>query len=39
VDLSKQQPERLKALIVEWQNYVQETGLVLPDYNVGYAPQ
>jgi arylsulfatase len=38
VDLSQQQPERLKALIVEWQNYVQETGLVLPDYNSGPAP-
>ena len=37
VDLSQQEPERLQALIAEWQNYVKETGLVLPDYNVGYA--
>jgi arylsulfatase len=36
-DLAQQQPERLQALIAEWQIYSQETGIVLPDYDVGYA--
>ena len=36
-DLSKEEPEKLKALIEEWDQYVQETGLVVPDYRVGYA--
>jgi arylsulfatase len=37
VDVARQQPERLQALIAEWQIYAQETGIVLPDYDVGYA--
>ncbi len=37
VDLSKQEPEKLNALIKEWERYVQETGVVIPDYGVGYA--
>ena len=37
VDLAQQQPERLQALIAEWQTYAEETGVVLPDYDVGYA--
>ena len=37
IDLAQQQPERLQALIAEWQTYAQETGVVLPDYDVGYA--
>ena len=37
VDLAQQQPERLQSLIAEWQTYAQETGIVLPDYDVGYA--
>ena len=37
VNLAQEQPERLQALIAEWQTYAQETGIVLPDYDVGYA--
>ncbi len=37
IDLAQQQPERLQALIAEWRIYAQETGVVLPDYDVGYA--
>ena len=37
IDLAQQQPERLQALIAAWETYAQETGIVLPDYNVGYA--
>jgi arylsulfatase A-like enzyme len=37
VDLAHEQPERLQALIAEWRAYAQETGVVLPDYGVGYA--
>jgi len=36
-DLSKKEPEKLKALIVQWKRYVKETGVVVPDYGVGYA--
>lgn len=37
VDLAQQEPERLNALIAEWETYVEETGTILPDYSVGYA--
>jgi len=37
VDLAQQQPERLEALIAEWETYAQETGVVLPDYGAAYA--
>ncbi len=37
VDLAKQEPDQLRALIGQWNNYVKETGVILPDYNVGYA--
>jgi len=37
IDLSNQEPERLKSLIGQWENYVRETGVIVPDYDVGYA--
>lgn len=37
VDLARQYPERLQSLITHWEEYVRETGIVLPDYSVGYA--
>lgn len=37
IDLSKQEPEKLTVLIEQWEKYVQETGVVIPDYSVGYA--
>ena len=37
IDLAKEEPERLKTLIEQWENYAKETGVIVPDYNVGYA--
>lgn len=37
IDLAKEEPERLKTLIKHWENYASETGVILPDYGVGYA--
>ena len=36
-DLAKQEPKRLKTLITQWESYAKETGVIVPDYNVGYA--
>ncbi len=36
-DRSKNEPEKLNALIHQWKKYVKETGVVIPDYGVGYA--
>jgi len=37
IDLAKEEPERLRTLIEQWENYAKETGVIVPDYNVGYA--
>ncbi len=37
IDLSVQEPEKLTDLIRQWENYVRETGVIVPDYEVGYA--
>ena len=37
IDLAKEEPERLKTLIEQWESYAKETGVIVPDYNVGYA--
>lgn len=37
IDLATKQPDKLKALIIEWSNYALSTGVVVPDYGVGYA--
>ena len=37
IDLSVQEPEKLNDLIWQWENYVRETGIIVPDYEVGYA--
>lgn len=37
IDLSKLEPEKLNDLIEQWESYVQETGVIVPDYGVGYA--
>jgi arylsulfatase len=36
-DVAPENPERLQALIAEWDRYALETGVVLPDYNAGPA--
>ena len=37
IDISSDQPLKLKELVQEWENYVRENGVVLPDYNSPYA--
>ncbi len=37
VDLAQKEPDQLKTLIAQWDSYVEEAGVILPDYNVGYA--
>lgn len=37
IDLAEEEPARLKAMISLWANYAEETGVILPDYNLGYA--
>jgi arylsulfatase len=37
IDLSKQEKDKLDTLIGQWENYVKETGVIIPDYGVGYA--
>lgn len=37
IDLANEEPEILKNLVEQWENYAQETGVIIPDYNVGYA--
>ncbi len=37
-DLAEQEPDCLRALVAQWESYVEETGVILPDYNMGYAP-
>ncbi len=37
IDLAGQEPERLSDLIRQWESYVSETGVIVPDYEVGYA--
>jgi arylsulfatase len=37
IDLAQKQPDRLQALLEHWESYARETGVVLPDYTVGYA--
>ncbi len=36
-NLAAQEPEKLDSMIELWEIYVSETGVVVPDYNVGYA--
>ncbi|MSU64660.1 MAG: hypothetical protein EXS38_00820 [Opitutus sp.] len=38
VDLARQNPDVVKAMTAHWDEYARETGVVLPDYSVGYAP-
>ena len=35
-DLSGDQPEKLKELVQEWEDYARENGVVLPDYSAPY---
>jgi len=37
INLATKEPEKLKELIAEWSNYSIETGVVVPDYELGYA--
>jgi arylsulfatase len=37
IDLAEQETEKLKILIRKWEIYAEETGVIVPDYNVGYA--
>jgi len=37
IDLASEEPEILKNLVEQWGNYAKETGVIVPDYNVGYA--
>ena len=37
IDLAAQEPERLTDLITQWESYVKETGVIVPDYEAGYA--
>jgi arylsulfatase A-like enzyme len=36
-NLAAIETETLERMIMEWQNYVKETGVIVPDYGVGYA--
>ena len=37
IDLSSDQPDKLKELVQEWEDYAHGNGVVLPDYNSPYA--
>ena len=37
IDLANVEPEILKNLVEQWENYAKETGMIVPDYNVDYA--
>ncbi len=37
IDLAKQEPGKLRALIAQWESYAKETGVIVPDYKLGYA--